>query len=730
MKANGNGKLRFGEFELDSQSGKLLLNGQPVKIQPQPLRLLKLLIERSGETVTRDELRNHIWDSATFVEFDQGLNYCILQIRRALNDNAANPVYVETLPKQGYRFIADVVGHPEPETEALPDSSLAVIPAAVESPFPPAQRAPQKRRDWLIMAGISVGLLVLAAVLYLSFHLRPARIQYTQLTDFTDSALAPALSPDGRMVAFIRGKSNFLTPDQIYVKVLPNGEAKRLTEDNRPKYNLAFAPDGSQVAYTVFDPGNTDASANWSTYIVSAFGGDPHLLLKNAAGLTWLDQHQLLFSQINSGMHMGLVTGTETLGNFREIYFPVHERGMVHYAYASPDRKSALVIEMDGQGSWAPCRLVSLEAPFKTRLVGPQGACTSAGWSPDGSWMYFTAVVEGTGHLWRQRFPNRKPEQLTFGPTEEEGVAVEPNGRSIITSTGVEESAIWVHDPNGDRSLSSEGEIIADDSSPSFSADGKVLYYLLRHPSIGSAIELWATNIESGKSEAVLPGISMLAYDISPDGRQVVYSAPARDGKTQLWLAPIDRRSPPSHIGSFEEMSPHFGPHGQILFLRAEGRVNYLERMNQDGSDRSKVAPFPIGFVQGVSPARRWVMVVAPLPDGSRVAPMAIPAVGGSPQVLCAGYCTPTWSPNGKYLFVDVESESRAGPGHSLAIPVHGEEDLPPLPPGGIPPVASTASVPGSLLIGRARIAPGMDPSHFAYVNTSVHRNLYRIRLP
>src|ERR1700734_277839 len=107
MNVNGNGKLRFGEFELDSQSGKLLLNGQPVKIQPQPLRLLKLLIERSGETVTRDELRNHIWDSATFVEFDQGLNYCILQIRRALNDNATNPVYVETLPKQGYRFIAD-----------------------------------------------------------------------------------------------------------------------------------------------------------------------------------------------------------------------------------------------------------------------------------------------------------------------------------------------------------------------------------------------------------------------------------------------------------------------------------------------------------------------------------------------------------------------------------------------------------------------------------------------
>ena len=107
---NGNHRRCFGEFEFDSQAGKLFRNGRPVKIQPQPLRVLGILVERPGQIVTREELRALIWDSDTFVEFDQGLNYCIRQIRLALGDDANAPVSIETLPKQGYRLIAPVAG--------------------------------------------------------------------------------------------------------------------------------------------------------------------------------------------------------------------------------------------------------------------------------------------------------------------------------------------------------------------------------------------------------------------------------------------------------------------------------------------------------------------------------------------------------------------------------------------------------------------------------------------
>jgi hypothetical protein len=140
-----------------------------------------------------------------------------------------------------------------------------------------------------------------------------------------------------------------MSAGQIYVKILPDGEARPLTNDARLKYNLAFSPDGSQIAYTVIEP------PSFSTYTVSALGGDPHLLLKNAAGLTWLDPQHYLFSRTRSGLHLGVVTQSVTGYGFRELYFPPHERAMAHYSFASPDHRSALVVEMNGQGDWALC---------------------------------------------------------------------------------------------------------------------------------------------------------------------------------------------------------------------------------------------------------------------------------------------------------------------------------------------------------------------------------------
>ena len=107
MSARGR-RLRFGNFELHLDARELRRDGRPVRIQPQPYRVLELLVQRAGEVVSRDELRQRIWDAATYVEFDQGLNYCIRQIRFALGDSAANPLFVETLKKRGYRFTAPV----------------------------------------------------------------------------------------------------------------------------------------------------------------------------------------------------------------------------------------------------------------------------------------------------------------------------------------------------------------------------------------------------------------------------------------------------------------------------------------------------------------------------------------------------------------------------------------------------------------------------------------------
>ena len=101
-------RIRFGPFELDSNSGELYRDGGVVPIAPQPFRLLATLATRPGELVTREELRQIVWGDATFVDFERGLNFCVLQARTALGDDARQPSYIETLPRRGYRFIAAI----------------------------------------------------------------------------------------------------------------------------------------------------------------------------------------------------------------------------------------------------------------------------------------------------------------------------------------------------------------------------------------------------------------------------------------------------------------------------------------------------------------------------------------------------------------------------------------------------------------------------------------------
>lgn len=713
----------FGDLKLDCGRFELLRNGKPLRLERKPMELLILLVSRKGQLVTRTEIAERLWSSEVFVDTEHGINTAIRKLRHLLRDDADEPKFIQTVTGMGYRFVAAVSALvPNPETtlaSAAPAGIPDERPAAAPAVAPLAKRS---KRLWYVAAGICALAAFGGTAIYRSRQHPPA-VTYTQLTDFTDSAVQPAISPDGHLLAFIRGTDTFMTPDQIYVKMLPDGEARKLTDDPRPKYGLAFSPDGSQIAYTVLE------GPTFSTYQVPTLGGDPRLVLQNAAGLVWLNPERLLFSTAPSGIHLSVVSATAARADLQQIYSPAHQRGMVHYSFPSPDRGWALIVEMNGDGFWAPCRLVSLEGRHETRNVGPNGACTSAGWAPDGRWMYFTAEVQGQSHIWRQPFPEGEPEQVTFGPTEEDGIAVEPQGHSVITSVGAHESSIWIHEPNGDRSLSSEGEVEWW-PAPFFSGDGTVIYYLLRHSGTSGA-EMWRTIVDSGKSEAVFPGISLTAFDVSPDGKQVVYTTSAANGTSELWLAPIDRSAPATQIKISGAQWPRFGDHGQILFQRTEGSANFLEQINPDGTRLSRLLPYPILGIQNISPGRRWVTLAVPgTPQDHSPAVVLVPLDGGPPHRVCLSYCQPKWSIDGSFLFIPVDDSSRTSPGRSLAIPVGPGETLPDFPVNGIPPGALPSVIQGAQSVPRAGLVPGRDPEHYAWVNTTVHRNLYQVSLP
>lgn len=100
--------VRFGPFELDLAKEQLRRDGAVVRLQPQPFRLLTLLVSRSGNVVTREEIRHALWDPETYVDFDQGVNFTMRQVRAALGDDAERPLFVETVPRRGYRFLAPI----------------------------------------------------------------------------------------------------------------------------------------------------------------------------------------------------------------------------------------------------------------------------------------------------------------------------------------------------------------------------------------------------------------------------------------------------------------------------------------------------------------------------------------------------------------------------------------------------------------------------------------------
>ena len=286
--------------------------------------------------------------------------------------------------------------------------------------------------------------------------------------------------------------------------------------------------------------------------------------------------------------------------------------------------------------------------------------------------MYFSAVVGGSSHLWRQRFPDGAPEQITFGPLEEEGIAVAPDGRSLVTSVGMRRSAVWIHDAAGERAIVSEGYALA----PRFSRDGTRVFSLVARDWwlaatgwIPASADLRSVDLATGKSDTVLSGPAVAQYVISGDEKDVAFTTTGSDGTPQIWLAPLDRRTSPRLIASNGD-SVSFGPAGELIF-RSVGESNALVRINTDGTGRERIPTASVQAKGDVSPNGEWVIIRAPgLGKDAVLTTLAVPVNGGVSRVICYA-CWATWSADGKFFYVGTNLSASSTPaGKTLAIPV------------------------------------------------------------
>ncbi len=558
--------------------------------------------------------------------------------------------------------------------------------------------------------------------------------EYTQITHFADSATSPAVSSDGRLLTFIRGASTFHGRGEIYVKALPDGEPMRLTSDGLAKFNPLFSPDNSTIAYTT-----VTSQFVWDTWTVPVGGGEARRWLQNASGLSWLRDGGVMFSEQTGGLHMRITTAGGQQNAARVVYSPAGEYGMAHRSAMSPDGAWVLVAEMDNP-VWQPSRLVPTGGQSGGRRVGPDGQCTSAAWSPDGKWMYFSSNSTGTFHLWRQRFPNGAPEQLTHGPTEEEGIAPDPDGRSVLTSVGTRHQSIWVHDGRGEREVSREGYAFVPTSpnggtSQPLPGDGRSVFYLVRQGAVrfsggeDRVGELWATDLDTGRQRSILQGRQLLAYDVSRDGRQLVFAALDERGTSHVWLMRLDRPDPPRQLAEFEADSPRFDAVGDIFCRGTVAGTRFIYRL-REGRPPERAVQQPILFFQTTSPDGTWLIVraqAAGRQDGYQVT-MAFPTAGGASVLLC-DICEVDWMPNGRSLVIRFIPSDPAAPGRTFLVTLESGSMLPRWPAHGI----RSRDDLNHLRVAReveGWIYPSDTGSAYVFARATTQRNIHRVPLP
>ena len=266
-------KTRFGPFELDAARGELRRNGTRIPIQNQPLQVLRTLVERADHLVSREDLRQAIWASDTFVDFEHGLNAAMSKIRRALGDAAESPRYIETVPGNGYRFIAPVKDH-QPVSEMPPvpmplnGSPESIEPSNAQASFHRSQK------NWIIGAVTAAGVIWgLAVLLKTADRGAPRPVVEFSIAPPPGSIFAPpvsrqgfAISPNGARLAFTATGPNGTS---IWIRELASLDM-RPVPGTEGAWSVFWSPDGRSVYFsakrvlkeTNLDTGSTRSVAN------------------------------------------------------------------------------------------------------------------------------------------------------------------------------------------------------------------------------------------------------------------------------------------------------------------------------------------------------------------------------------------------------------------------------------------------------------------------------------
>ncbi|MGO9492750.1 MAG: winged helix-turn-helix domain-containing protein [Terracidiphilus sp.] len=564
---------RFGPFALDANSGELWRNGLSVRLQPKPTQLLLLLTEEPGRLYTRDEIAHHLWGDDTHVDYERSLNFAISQIRRALGDDAADPAYLQTLSRRGYRFIGNVrvaeaeraalakqnydpkengsanAVAPEPARERAVDEST---PALVED-----SDARGRRRGRYAAFAVLVALCVCAAAWW--FLPEPAMhtIRVTQLT--TNGRIDFQVKPvtDGARVFYLERAGGHWNSMETS---LEGGDPQPVPGLDANTRAMDISPDHATYLLGRF----TSRGSPSSLWLMPVQGGSPVRLANIESGeAVWTpDGHHVLYAS----EHELWMVGADGTGARRFASLP----GAPNWLAWSPDGARLRLSIGDDNGSSALWELNRDGSQLHRVLAKDQapgeGQCCGE-WTPDGRYFIFTAFINHRSNLWALREPRfalrreqNNPTQLTDWPGGAWGAHVSPDGNSVLFYAGRSRSQIVRLDMKTHEfvPVSAEGF-----SQPDYSPDGRwVLYTNLNNGMLWKASADGAT-----KLPLTLPGFATVFPRSSPDGSRIAVSASVSGGPTTVYLLPASGGAPEMLMPNQRSYDPDWSPDGKSIVV-------------------------------------------------------------------------------------------------------------------------------------------------------------------
>jgi Tol biopolymer transport system component/DNA-binding winged helix-turn-helix (wHTH) protein len=645
---------QFDDLVLDLEAFRLTRGGQAVHLEPKVLELLGYLVQHRGRLVEKAELQSVIWSDAAVSE--SALTRAVAQLRRALDDDARESRYVETVPTRGYRFRSEV---------RVEEGRNGQGPA--EGPGPRLQSDPtlapsSRRRRLALRAALAVAALAAALVVVLASRAlsppnarprEPVRELHRTLVSTTRGFNGfPAFSPDGNSLAFVSDRSGRL---EIYVRPLvPGAREMPVTSDGQDNVQPAWSPDGRYLAYHSVRRGGL--------WLVPALGGAPRQIASFGSAPAWSpDGRRIALSSLGLASLDGIAQYSAALWILDVAGGPASEPRPLTEPGQPPAGHGPPVFSTDGsevlfaaEGIWA----VPSTGSRALRAVAA-GAAVDLALSADGRSLFWTGWERGNWHIWRADLA---------------GPAAAAGERSELLNTGDQAARHLVTSRDGRlacslSTLTSELALVSltDDGGPAgppaepwpgatgrkvqlhFAPDGRTLAFGRFQP--GQGLEIWGLDLHTNAARVLLPGADLGQLSgWFPAGDALLVTSRGRTSKSLLRAPLSGGRGEALADATAMGWARLLPPGGQVVFHSVSGGVLNIHRSRLDGGGARPLSDDPQGLGWPV-PSPDGRMLAVEMFRGNDAQLGLLPADGGAPRAITrlpGQHWVHDWSPDGR----------------------------------------------------------------------------------